>query len=91
MVLISRWSLGEAPLYIELDGAIGFPCHIDRSFLKDLVETSHLFLKMLEHFTCNANLVVLRKRKKMRKRKQTAQPQQTVESMFCTLLGNLML
>uniref|UniRef100_A0A8C0XAH1 Protein timeless n=1 Tax=Castor canadensis TaxID=51338 RepID=A0A8C0XAH1_CASCN len=41
-----------------------------RSFLRDLVETTHLFLKMLERFCrSRGNLVVQNKRKKKKKKK----------------------
>ncbi|XP_012609353.2 protein timeless homolog isoform X1 [Microcebus murinus] len=41
------------------------------SFLRDLVETTHLFLKMLERFCRNrGNLVVQNKRKKRKKKKK---------------------
>ncbi|XP_036387570.1 LOW QUALITY PROTEIN: protein timeless homolog [Megalops cyprinoides] len=47
-----------------------------RSFLRDLVESTHLFLRMLERF-CNGrnNLVVQKKRVKRRKRGQKPRPQ----------------
>ncbi|XP_069347931.1 protein timeless homolog isoform X3 [Eulemur rufifrons] len=42
-----------------------------RSFLRDLVETTHLFLKMLERFCrSRGNLVVQNKRKKRKKKKK---------------------
>ncbi|XP_052020882.1 protein timeless homolog isoform X2 [Apodemus sylvaticus] len=42
-----------------------------RSFLRDLVETTHLFLKMLERFCRNrGNLMVQNKRKKRKKKKK---------------------
>ncbi|XP_012873832.1 PREDICTED: protein timeless homolog [Dipodomys ordii] len=42
-----------------------------RSFLRDLVETTHLFLKMLERFCrSRGNLVVQNKRKKKKKKKK---------------------
>ncbi|XP_037370906.1 protein timeless homolog isoform X2 [Talpa occidentalis] len=45
-----------------------------RSFLRDLVETTHLFLKMLERFCrSRGNLVVQNKRKKRKKRKKVLQ------------------
>ncbi|XP_076967171.1 protein timeless homolog isoform X2 [Tamandua tetradactyla] len=46
-----------------------------RSFLRDLVETTHLFLKMLERF-CRSrrNLVVQNKQKKRKKKKVLDQP-----------------
>ncbi|KAM4882847.1 protein timeless homolog isoform 1-T2 [Thomomys bottae] len=44
-----------------------------RSFLRDLVETTHLFLKMLERFCrSRGNLVVQNKRKKKKKKKKKA-------------------
>ncbi|KAG8510249.1 Protein timeless [Galemys pyrenaicus] len=48
--------------------------HQPRSFLRDLVETTHLFLKMLERF-CRGrgNLVVQNKRKKRKKKKKVLQ------------------
>lgn len=54
-----------------------------RSFLKDLVESTHLFLKMLERF-CKGrnNLVVQKKKVKRRKRSQkTVQPEMTTEDL----------
>ncbi|XP_006897685.1 PREDICTED: protein timeless homolog [Elephantulus edwardii] len=46
-----------------------------RSFLRDLVETTHLFLKMLERFCqSRGNLMVQNKRKKRRKKKVLHQP-----------------
>ncbi|XP_031205478.1 protein timeless homolog isoform X3 [Mastomys coucha] len=42
-----------------------------RSFLRDLVETTHLFLKMLERFCrSRGNLIVQNKRKKRKKKKK---------------------
>ncbi|XP_040839530.1 protein timeless homolog [Ochotona curzoniae] len=42
-----------------------------RSYLRDLVETTHLFLKMLERFCRNrGNLIVQNKRKKRKKKKK---------------------
>lgn len=42
-----------------------------RSFLRDLVETTHLFLKMLERFCrCRGNLMVQNKRKKRKKKRK---------------------
>ncbi|XP_058163940.1 protein timeless homolog [Dasypus novemcinctus] len=46
-----------------------------RSFLRDLVETTHLFLKMLERFCRNrGNLIVQNKQKKRKKKKVLYQP-----------------
>jgi len=43
-----------------------------RSFLKDLVETTHLFLRMIENFTKgNRHLVVQRKKRKIKRKKQS--------------------
>ncbi|KAM6153293.1 protein timeless homolog isoform 2-T2 [Erethizon dorsatum] len=51
-----------------------------RSFLRDLVETTHLFLKMLERFCrSRGNLMVQNKRKKRKKKKKKV-PDQTVAS-----------
>uniref|UniRef100_A0AAY4E167 Timeless circadian clock n=1 Tax=Denticeps clupeoides TaxID=299321 RepID=A0AAY4E167_9TELE len=48
-----------------------------RSFLRDLVESTHLFLRMLERFCKGRNsLVVQKKRVKRRKRSQKKQPHQ---------------
>ncbi|XP_010642972.1 protein timeless homolog [Fukomys damarensis] len=50
-----------------------------RSFLRDLVETTHLFLKMLERFCrSRGNLMVQNKRKKRKKKKKV--PDQAVAS-----------
>ncbi|XP_037703014.1 protein timeless homolog isoform X2 [Choloepus didactylus] len=46
-----------------------------RSFLRDLVETTHLFLKMLERFCrSRGNLIVQNKQKKRKKKKVLDQP-----------------
>ncbi|XP_062827010.1 protein timeless homolog isoform X2 [Anolis carolinensis] len=42
-----------------------------RSFLKDLVETTHLFLKMLERFCKGRNNLVVQSKKVKRKKRQT--------------------
>lgn len=54
-----------------------------RSFLKDLVESTHLFLRMLERFCKGRNsLVVQKKTVKQRKRnKKTLQPKTTTEDL----------
>ena len=45
-------------------------CFFCRAFLRDLVESTHLFLKMLEHYaTKHSHLVVQKKKKKNKKRK----------------------
>ncbi|XP_062975906.1 protein timeless homolog [Elgaria multicarinata webbii] len=41
-----------------------------RSFLKDLVETTHLFLKMLERFCKGRNNLVVQQNKKVKKKKK---------------------
>ncbi|KAE8626528.1 hypothetical protein XENTR_v10006654 [Xenopus tropicalis] len=43
-----------------------------RSFLKDLVETTHLFLKMLEKFCKGKQTVVVQKRRVKRKKKKSS-------------------
>ncbi|XP_056590423.1 protein timeless homolog isoform X2 [Triplophysa dalaica] len=59
-----------------------------RSFLKDLVESTHLFLRMLERFSKGRNnLVVQKKTVKQRKRSQkTLQPEATTEDLEQTWL-----
>ena len=41
-----------------------------RTYLKDLVETTHLFLKMLENFSKKTHLVVQKKKKKTGRKKK---------------------
>ncbi|XP_049869881.1 protein timeless homolog [Pectinophora gossypiella] len=49
-----------------------------RSYLVDLVETVHLFLKMLEHYCKKTGLVVQKKvRKKPKSKKQRSRPQKS--------------
>ena len=46
---------------------------IFRAFLRDLVESTHLFLKMLEHYAKSHTHLVVQKKKKKAKRKKAAQ------------------
>ncbi|XP_014669894.1 PREDICTED: protein timeless homolog [Priapulus caudatus] len=49
-----------------------------RSFLKDIVETNHLFMRMMEKFCqSNSHVMVQAKRKKKKKKKKQAKPQNT--------------
>ncbi|KAI5614487.1 protein timeless-like isoform X1 [Silurus asotus] len=54
-----------------------------RSFLRDLVESTHLFLRMLERFCKGRNNLLVQKKKKRRKKKKssTTQIQNTPESL----------
>lgn len=46
-----------------------------RSYIKDLVETTHLFLKMLEHFSKRTGHLVVQKKKKTTGRKKKTRNQ----------------
>ncbi|XP_064140124.1 protein timeless homolog isoform X4 [Loxodonta africana] len=57
-----------------------------RSFLRDLVETTHLFLKMLERFCrSRGNLVVQNKRKKRKKKKKALDQPSASNNIPCSL------
>ncbi|XP_043939608.1 protein timeless homolog [Protopterus annectens] len=69
-----------------------------RSFLKDLVETTHLFLKMLEKFCKGKNNILVQKKKVKRKKKSKAHPQAhgaqarspaELEKLWCSLSEQL--
>jgi len=54
-----------------------------RSYLKDLIETAHMFLKLLEHFCSNRNIVV-QKRTVSRRQKKIRSEYEDMIVIFCS-------
>ncbi|XP_070536276.1 protein timeless homolog [Ptychodera flava] len=55
------------------------PVRLSRNFLKDLIETTHVFVKMLEKFTKGRRSVLVQKKRRKKKKKQQ-KPRNTEES-----------
>ena len=66
--LISIYSLGFLKFWTFTHGIVCIS--LFRTYLKDLVETTHLFLKMLENFSKKTHLVVQKKKKKTGRKKK---------------------
>ncbi|KAJ0178758.1 hypothetical protein K1T71_005533 [Dendrolimus kikuchii] len=68
--------LWAVKFFMEFNRGHNFQVGLVRSYLVDLVETVHLFLKMLEHYCKRTGLVVQKKvKKKAKTKKQKSKPQ----------------
>ncbi|XP_041372172.1 protein timeless homolog [Gigantopelta aegis] len=62
-----------------------------RSYLKDLVESTHLFLKMLDHHSRQTHLVVQKKKTRRKKKKEdrfTSEPSLTADGELSIFINN---